>query len=108
VRKLLPLTAVLALGMAGPLSAQVTVSGAQITNGANTNAATSMVPTVGMTQMLPKLNLSQSVGNPFGGAKSLSFTKMIPSFSSLRSSLWPMRTPSFQMPASSTSTGQKK
>jgi hypothetical protein len=59
------------------------------------------VPSVNMIQMMPKLNGTQALSNPIGtGASALNFAKMLPSFSSLRTGLWPISTPTSQVPAS--------
>ncbi len=112
MRKLWPLVAALALGMAGPLPAQFTVSGASATNGTNTNAAKSTVPTVGLGQMLPMMSMRQALPNPFGpsGTKTLNFTRMLPNLSWMKSTLFPVRTPSTQYPTSafSLTSTQKK
>jgi hypothetical protein len=109
MRKLWPLVAALVLGVAGPVPAQFSVTGAQVKNAPNTNAATSLVPSAGLPQMLPKTNMSSAVSNPFGGTKTLNFTRMLPTFSNLRTGLWPVRSPTLQSPTTAgNTTGKKK
>ncbi len=112
MRKMLPLAAVLMLGMTtAATQAQFTINGARITNGSNTNAAASNVPTFSMTQMVPRMsgaqmiprvNGAQLLGSPLSGAQKSGFslTKMIPNFSWLRTRLWPIASPRAQSPTS--------
>jgi hypothetical protein len=99
MRKMLPLAAVLILSMTATAPAQFTDNGATISNGLNTNAAASAVPTVGLGQMIPKLNGAQMLGSPLNAQKSFNFAKMIPNFSWMRSKLWPIATPTSQYPS---------
>ena len=101
MRKMWLMAAALLLGVTATAHAQVTVNGARIMNGTNTNAARTAVPTVGLAQMIPRLNGAQLIGNPLGnGPRTLNFSRMMPNFSWMRGSLFPIAMPTAQNPAS--------
>jgi hypothetical protein len=99
VRKLLPLMAVAVLGFAlvGPAPAQFSLTSL---TGGSTKAPTtssSLPTTVGMTQMLPKYNISQMMPGGPGSGRTFQFSKLLPNFSYV-SSRWPLKTGSSQFP----------
>jgi hypothetical protein len=100
MRKMWLMAAALLLSVTAAAPAQFTVNGARIVNGTNTNAARTAVPTVGLAQMIPRLNGAQMIGNPLGnGQRTLNFSRMIPDFSWMRTKLFPIATPTSQYPA---------
>jgi hypothetical protein len=106
VRKILPAFAALAFAtaFATPLPAQFAATAQSGKSGLS-----STVPTVGLPQMLPKMNMAGAMtsplggsANPFGGTKTFSFQKMLPSFSWMKQSFFPLRTPTPQYPVGGT------
>lgn len=98
MRMMWPWSVALLLGVTAAAPAQFTVNGARIKNGSNSNAAATAVPTVGLSQMIPRMNGTQMIGNPLGGGqRALNFKSMIPNFSWMRSKLWPIATPNYQL-----------
>jgi hypothetical protein len=100
MRKMWPMATLLLLGAAATAQAQVTVNGARIFNGTNTNANRTAVPTVGLPQMIPRINGPQMLGNPLGSQKTFNFANMLPNFSWMRTRLFPIATPPQQFPSS--------
>jgi hypothetical protein len=104
VRQFLPAFAALAFAavVATPLPAQIAVS-------SQGGGLSSSMPSFGLPQMLPKMNMAGPLSsplstggttNPFGGTKTFSFAKMMPSFSWMKQGFFPIRTPTPQVPAS--------
>lgn len=100
MRKMLPLAAVLILSMTAAAPAQFTVNGTAIANPLNTNASKTSVPTVGLTQMVPRVNGAQMLANPLSSQKGFNLKNMLPNFSWMKNKLWPISAPTTQYPAS--------
>jgi hypothetical protein len=96
------MAAVLALGVAGPLAAQFSLTSS---SGAKTTNTTNMtVPqTVNINQMLPKMNINSALIAPQGNSRQFDFSKLLPNFSFINNR-WPIRIGQSQFPTQ----GKKK
>ena len=105
MRKLWLLAAILALGVAGRLAAQFSLTSASGTKTTTkTNTATSAVPqTVNINQMLPKVNANSALIATQGNSRQFDFKKLLPNFSFINNR-WPIRTGQSQFPTQ----GKKK
>jgi hypothetical protein len=104
MRKLWPLVAALALGAVGPLPAQFSLTSQNGKTGMSSASPTN----IGLPQMMPQMNLGQSLGNPLSKSKTFSFSSMMPNFSYLRNNIWPIKSPTTTLPPGYTTTGKKK
>ena len=103
------LAVAVALGLVGPLSAQVQFTSLNASTGGKTTTTTPIVPqTVGVPQMLPQMNVSRALIAPQGNARQFDFSKLLPNFSFINGR-WPIRPGHSQVPRPNYGTlGQKK
>jgi hypothetical protein len=96
VRRLSLFAAVVALGVVGPLQAQISLSSL---NGSSKMPSSVAPPgTVTMAQMLPRLNPNSALIAPVNNSRTFNFSKLLPNFSFINNR-WPLQTGRSQYPA---------
>jgi hypothetical protein len=107
VRKLLPMVAVLALAAAVAAPARAQFSLTNLTGSSTPQTSASLPTTAGITQMLPKYNINNTMQAGAASSRTFNFAKMLPNFSSI-SNRWPLNLGRSQIPASATINPSRK
>jgi hypothetical protein len=97
VRKLWPLAVVLALGAATPLAAQLSLTSFSGSRGKQTTSPPPTAQTVGVTQMIPKINVNNALVHSPNAPRPFSFSQVLPNFSWINSR-WPLNVGRSQTP----------